>query len=157
MVAIAKWCTEMHHEINPPDEILRRLIFVLYLVMVVIFLVAALLALVQQRYDYLQLSFLGVIVAVGLRHYGVKHLEFNRLAVSFPCGAEQDCSDSVLSREIKSLLAEASQVKDDWPKRQQLRQRLAYLLDKNPDLWLEFRGEIDEVFPALAHWKGKAR
>ena len=147
----------MHREINSPDEIFRRLLFVLYLAVIVVFLVAGLLGVLQQRYDYLELAFLGGSAAVLLRYYGKRHFEFDRLSDSFPYGADEDALDPELSQEVKRLLAEASLVKDDWQHRQKLRQRLTSLLDQNPGLWNEFRQEIGAVFPALADWVGKTK
>lgn len=147
----------MHREINPPDEIVRRLFFVLYLFLLVFLFVSTLLGLVQQRYDYLRLAFPGGVAAVVLHRYGKRYLEFGRLAGSFPHGADEDMPAPELCREVARILSEASRDGVDWQHRQQLRQRLISLLEENPGLWQWFRGEIAAVFPALAGWVGKVK
>ncbi|MDH4321379.1 MAG: hypothetical protein OEV73_07750 [Desulfobulbaceae bacterium] len=60
----------MHREINPPDEIARRLFFVLYLALVVIFLIMFLIGLVQRRFDYLRFTMLAGTVAFVVYRFG---------------------------------------------------------------------------------------
>ncbi|MDH3393950.1 MAG: hypothetical protein OEL66_08080, partial [Desulfobulbaceae bacterium] len=128
----------MQREINPPDEIVRRLCFVLYIFALVFLFVSSLLGLVQQRYDYLRMAFLGGAVAVVLRSYGKRHLEFDRLAGSFPYGVEEDALHPELCQEVTDILADASRSGVDWPQRQELRQRLLAILEQNPELWQWF-------------------
>ncbi|MFC1512858.1 hypothetical protein ACFL5J_00230 [Thermodesulfobacteriota bacterium] len=150
--------TEMHREINPPEEIFRRLLFVLYLAVIVVFLVGVLLSLVQQRFDYLLFILPAGAAAVLLRVHGKKRFHFDRLAASFPHGiAEQDVPGSELCDEVAKLLAAASRIEKDWPQRQQLRNRLLTLLDQHPGLWQKFGKEITAVFPVLGQWTGNNR
>lgn len=144
----------MQREINPPDEIIRRLFFVLYLFMMVFLFVVGLLGLVQQRYDYLQLACLGGAAAFALRRYGKRHLDFDRLAESFPHGIE-DGPDRQICRQVSEILAEASRREVDWQQRQQLRQKLIALMEENPETWPWFQRDVAEVFPALSDWLGK--
>jgi len=145
----------MHREINPPEEIVRRLFFVLYLVLVVIFLITVLLGMVQHRFDYLRLAMLAGVTALFLHLYGKRRLDFGRLGATFPDGGNAGSSDHDLCREAESLLLQASRVDGDWQQRQEVRRQLLSLLDRHPELWQQFQREIGAVFPALAEWAGK--
>lgn len=146
----------MQREINPPEEIIKRLLFVLYLFVSIVFVIAGLLAAVQQRVDYLRIALLAGGIAISLHVTGKRYLDFERLSGSFPYGAEILDHDLELYQEVKKILADAASVDGDWQQRQKLRTRLVSLLEANPQLWQEFEREIYEVFPALQDWIGKS-
>ncbi len=147
----------MYREINPPDEIVKRLLFVLYLALVVVSLVMFLIGLVQRRFDYLRLSMLAGAAAFVMSRFGGRRLDFDRLAASFPHGEEMQRPDGELRLVVESLLAEATDAAGNWQMRQGVRKRLLAMLEKHPELWQEFSSEIDAVFPALGEWVGRGR
>ncbi len=144
----------MYREINSADEILRRLLYIVYLGAVAAMFVLGVMGLVQQRLDCLAGMAAFALLGVVLKVYGRKRLEFERLARSFPYGAVEEDPDEGLRRQVAELLADFGRAKGDWRHRQQLRLQLLTLLEEDPRLWQAFRREIDEAFPALAAWAG---
>jgi len=144
----------MYREINSIDEIGRRLLYIVYLGLMVAIPILGILGLAQHRVDYLGLMAVLVVASVLFRSYGKRRLDFERLGRSFPYGATEDDPEEDLRGEVERLLEESAGIDDDWPRRQELRNRLLALLEEDPRLWPVFRERIKGVFPALASWAG---
>jgi len=138
-------------EINSPDEIVRRLLYVVYLGLVVVALVAGVLGVAQHRLDYLGLMLLAGVTALVFRAYGRRRFDFVRLANSFPYGSRDEFDlPAELLAAVEELLAAGAGCGNDWIRRQELRGQLRTLLRDEPGLWRLYGREIETVFPALA-------
>ena len=140
----------MHREINPPDEILRRLIYLVYLTLLVSTAVLGVLAFVQSRTDYLTLCLILCFASMQLRQYGNRHFDFKRLFKSFPYGEQGDSISPTLREEIEGIIMEFETEDLNWVQRQELRQRLTELIEKDLRIFELFREEITSIHPALA-------
>lgn len=138
----------MHREINPPEEILRRLTYLIYLALLVGTVVVAILALVQSRNDYLLISAVLCLLSLQLKRYGRRRLNFDRLARTFPTGTHEDDISPALRQEIEGMIREWTDL--DWVQRQEIRTRLAALIEKDVRLFEIFREEIFSIHPNLA-------
>lgn len=140
----------MDRELNPPDEIFRRLLYILYLGLVTAALLLGVLALARTRYDYLFVAGLLGLAGFLLRRFGRRRLEFARLAASFPYDGQAGGLSGRQRREVERLLQESVRQGIGWVERQELRQRLTALLEEEPRLWQAYHREILDIFPALA-------
>lgn len=140
----------MHREINPPDEILRRLIYLVYLALLVSTAVLGVLAFVQSRTDYLALCLILCFASMQFKQYGKRHLDFERLFKSFPYGERGNYISPALREEIERIIMEFETADLDWVQRQELRQRLTELIEEDVRIFELFSEEIASIHPALA-------
>jgi hypothetical protein len=106
----------MAREINPPDEILRRVIFVVYLLCWTGMAITATIGLLQHRFGLLSAAVLLLGASLFLKVYGERHFEFHRLAKSFPTGNRIDEIPWELRKEVESLFKRFSS-SADWQER----------------------------------------
>ena len=136
------------HELNTPEEMLKRLLYVLYLGCLFFGFLFGLMGLFGGHGGALLTAALLAASAILLKYIGVRHLEFPRLAASFPMGAPED----TLSKEIRTkfvALISAFHDNDSWAERQAIRRKLARLVKQHPPLLDAFGREIAEVHPNL--------
>lgn len=139
----------MHREFNSPTEIRRRLIFVLFLSCCICTLVMGVIGLVKGRLSLTLLALLSGGCSVLLKQYGEQALEFQRLARSFPFGIPEDELPEDLRLQLETLFEEFHSEKNDWQKRVEIRNRLAKMVKKNPDILNVYPAEIKAVHPKL--------
>ncbi len=138
----------MHRELNRPDEIIRRLLFVVYLISWVTTILLAVIGLVNGRFSLLALSIMLFSGCLVFKQYGEHSLQFKRLARSFPFGEPADELPMDLRQRLENLFAEFHATQKDWQKRQELRHELAALLKKNPEISKIYPREIASIHPA---------
>ena len=93
----------MAREINTPDEILRRVIFVVYLLCWTGMVITATIGLLQHRLGLLSAAVLLLGVSLFLKIYGERYFEFHRLVKSFPAGKRIDEIPMELRKELEDL------------------------------------------------------
>ena len=138
----------MHRELNQPDEIIRRLFFVAYLLGWIATILLAVIGLAQGRFSLQALSVVLLSCCLVFKQYGQHSLQFKRLARSFPFGEPADELPTDLRQRLEKLFAEFHATKKDWQKRQELRHELAALLKKNPEISKIYPQEIASIHPA---------
>ncbi len=137
----------MHRELNQPVEIIRRLLFIAYLIGWVTTILLAAIGLVQGRFPLLALSAVLLSCCLIFKQHGERSLHFKRLARSFPFGDPEDELSTDLRQRLENLFAEFHATTNDWQKRQQLRHELAILLKENPEIAKIFPREIAAIHP----------
>lgn len=147
----------MKREINPPAEIVRRLLFVIYLFCWIFTILLGVRGLAQGRADYLAAAGISCLAGLVLKAFGYQSLEFGRLARSFPSGSPQDEIPAPLRKEVEELFREFSANERDWIKRQEMRRRLARLVELYPRLRDAYAGEIATVHASLPIRNGTSR
>ena len=80
----------MGREINPPDEIIRRIIFIIYLAGWLSAVTLSVMGIAQNRLSLVALGLLIGVLNIFLRRFGKRSLEFDRLIRSFPFGSKED-------------------------------------------------------------------
>ena len=134
----------MAREINPPDEILRRVIFVVYLLCWTGMVITATIGLLQHRLGLLSAAVLLLGASLFLKVYGERYFEFHRLAKSFPTGNRIDEIPQELRKEVESLFKRFNS-SADWQERQEIRLQLAALVKKEALLLEVYEDKISAV------------
>ncbi|MBN2527048.1 MAG: hypothetical protein JXR76_11695 [Deltaproteobacteria bacterium] len=138
----------MKREFNTPDEMLKRLIYVVYLACLFFGFGFAIMGILGGQLFAALLSVVFLPAAVALKIYGGRHLEFKRLAESFPLGSLGDS----ISKETRSrfeTLVTAFHTADDWTERQAIRLEMTEMVQVQPLLRHVFDREIAEIHPRL--------
>ena len=138
----------LQNELNNKEEMLKRLSYVFYVIVLFFSFCFALMAIATwQGSTALTATLLG-ICAYTLRKVGARYLDFPRLAISFPMGVPED----VLSKESRVRfegLIDSFYSQVDWTVRQDIRQRIAEMVYNEPLLVGAFHQEIKAVHPTL--------
>ena len=140
----------MYREINPPEEIIKRLSFVFYIAMLICAFVLGLIGFAQGKAAYLLLSTVLFIISYPLRKIGKTHLEFARLSRSFPYGSPEDELSADLRQEVEQLISDFEKQGKDWVRRNEIRIHLACLVAKEPLLLKVYKKEILSILPLSA-------
>jgi hypothetical protein len=135
-------------EFNSPDEMFKRLIYVLYVGCVFFGFLSGVMGILGGRVDALMVTGILVPLAVILKSEGVKRLEFRRLAESFPMGCAEDALDNRVRQRFQLLIG-AFTATDNWMTRQEIRREMGHLTRKHPLLLSVFEQEIEKVHPTL--------
>jgi hypothetical protein len=138
----------MARELNPPEEIIRRLIFVIYISSWVGFIITGTVGLLQSRTGLLVTAILLLGASILLKSFGERHLEFRRLAKSFPDGSRKDEIPIEIRREVENLFRRFSET-TDWQERQEIRLQLSNLVKKESLLLEVYEENIDTVHSSL--------
>jgi hypothetical protein len=139
----------MHRELNTRAEIVRRLIYIIYLGGMVTAISLGLVALLQAHKSNLAIAAGLGLLTLLLKCYGDRHLDFPRLSKSFPCGSPLDEIPDSLQVELEELCQEFWAKDAPWTRRQELRNRLAALVEQEPRLLEVYRDEITAILPNL--------
>ncbi len=140
----------MHRETNPPEEMFRRLFYVIYLALLAGTALSGTIALAQSRPGYLVVALFLGFLSLRCKHYGKRYLDFDRLFRSFPYGEPADDISPAFRMEIEEIIRESHMQDIGWIVRQELRQRLAELVEKDARLFEIYREEIAAIHPTLA-------
>ena len=143
----------MERELNSPGEMLRRFAFIIYIGCWTATLVFGGLALLNFHPQRLLLTMPAVAICLAMKHSGERHLDFHRLARSFPFGDPADRLPQGLRKETEQLLQKLAADGIAWQDRHESRQRLRTLIEKDPRLLSVFRSEIAVHCPILLHSK----
>ncbi len=134
----------MAREINTPDEILRRLVFVVYLLCWTGMVITATIGLLQNRLGLLSAAVLLLGVSLFLKICGERYFEFHRLVKSFPTGSRRDEIPMELRKELEDLNNTS-----DWQERQEIRLLLAALVEKEALLVEVYEDKISAIHAGL--------
>jgi hypothetical protein len=138
----------MNDTLNTPCEILKRLLYVLYVGSLFFGFVFGIMGLFGQAPDALLTAAVLALSAVVLKVLGARLCEFHRLADSFPMGSPED----VLSTEAKQTFAQlivSFHETTDWASRQAIRRRISKMVQSEPLLLDVFEKEIAKLHPTL--------
>lgn len=139
----------MNREINPPDEIIRRIIFIIYLAGWLSAITLSVMGIAQNRFWHVALGLLIGGFNIFLRRFGKRSLEFDRLVKSFPFGSKEDEIPAQLRAEIQNIFQEYQNVGANWTKRQELREKLTELVKQEPLILEAYGNQIYVVHPRL--------
>ncbi len=138
----------MKREFNSPEEMFKRLMYVLYVGCVFFGFLSGVMGILGGRPDALMVTGILVPLAVILKSVGVKRLEFRRLAESFPMGGAEDALDTGVRQRFQHLIG-AFTASDNWITRQEIRREMGHLARKHPLLLSVYEQEIEKVHPTL--------
>jgi len=141
----------MERELNSLGEMLRRITFIIYLGCWTATLVFGGLALLHLHPQRLLLTMPAIVFCLAMKRGGERHLDFRRLARSFPLGDPADRLPHTLRKEVEELLQKLAADGIAWQDRHESRQRLRTLIEKDPRLLSIFRAEIAARCPTLLH------
>jgi len=145
----------MERELNPPGEMLRRIVFILYLGCWTVTLVFGALAILHFHPQKIMLAIAAAAVCLAMKHAGEQHLDFRRLARSFPNSDPADVLADSLRNEVEELLHKLTADDIVWQDRHEIRQRLKILTEKDSRILSIFRTEFSVVCPAMLHREPK--
>jgi hypothetical protein len=138
----------MAREINTPDEILRRVIFVVYLLCWTGIVITATIGLLQHRLGLLSAAVLLLGASLFLKICGERYFEFHRLVKSFPTGNRRDEIPMELRKELEDLFKRFNNT-SDWQERQEIRLLLAALVEKEALLLEVYKDKISAIHAGL--------
>ncbi len=124
----------MDREVNPPDEIIRRIFFVLYIFCWVSLIIVGTIGLLEGQENYLIIAAILFIISLKMKHFCESRLHFGRLAKSFPAGSRIDEIPKELQIELEDLFSQYEKTQSNWIKRQEIRVRLAAIISEDPSL-----------------------
>jgi hypothetical protein len=142
----------MAREINSPDEILRRVFFIVYIFSWTGMVVTGTIGFLQHKTGLLSVAILLLGVSFALKYYGERYLDFKRLVKSFPTGNRIDEIPLELRKELENLFKRFN-CTTDWQERQEIRMQLAALVKKEA-LLLEVYGDKISAIHAGLYRKG---
>jgi hypothetical protein len=138
----------MAREINSPDEIFRRIVFIVYICGWTGMIITVTIGLLQHKAGLLAVAFLLLGASLVLKFYGEQHLDFQRLVKSFPTGSRIDEIPMELRRQVEGLF-ERFNATTDWQVRQEIRLQLATLVKKEALLLEVYEDKIGAVHAGL--------
>jgi hypothetical protein len=138
----------MNRELNTKQEMARRLAYVAYVVCLFFCFLFAVRGIAQERAEEILASGILGFVAFLIRQTGVQHLEFRRLARSFPLGSAEDRLSRTERMRIEALIREFHKT-EDWTRRQEIRRSLGKIVQDEPLLKDAYRSELSAVHPTL--------
>ena len=138
----------MKREFNTPDEMVKRLIYVVYLACLFFGFGFAIMGTFGGQPHGAMLAAILIPLAIAFKYYGVRRFDFNRLGESFPLGSP---ADTISGEQRRRLEAMVSTFRDcaSWSERQAIRLDIEEMVRIQPVLYSVFKQEIDEIHPAL--------
>jgi hypothetical protein len=146
---------DMERELNSPGEMIRRIVFIIYLGCWTVTLVFGALAILHFHPQKIMFAIGAIAVCLAIKHAGEQHLDFRRLARSFPTSDPADVLADSLRQEVEELLHKLAADDIVWQDRHEIRQRLKILIEKDPRILSIFRTEFSAVCPAMLHREPK--
>ena len=139
----------MERELNPPEEMLRRIAYILYIGCWTVTVVFGGLAILHLHFQKILIAIAAAAFCMKMKHAGEQHLDFRRLARSFPTGDPADKLSNSLRKEVEGLLRKLAADDIAWQERHEIRQRLKTLTEKDPRILSIFRTEFLALCPAM--------
>jgi hypothetical protein len=139
----------MERELNSPGEMLRRIVFIIYLGCWTVTLVFGALAILHFHPQKILFTIAAIVVCLAIKHAGEQHLDFRRLARSFPTSDPADVLADSLRKEVEELLLKLAADDIVWQDRHEIRQRLKTLIEQDPRILSIFRTEFLALCPAM--------
>ncbi len=135
----------MHQQCNSLTEMGRRLIFLLYIAVFTIYLIACVVALARPGIEELAAACTSLLVLIGVRYAGYRWFEFHRLCKSFPSGCALDRVPEAVRAEVEALVAEFHAPETPWTRRVEIRHRLIELEETEPEIVDAYFNELKRV------------
>ncbi|MCG8699523.1 MAG: hypothetical protein MI922_15810 [Bacteroidales bacterium] len=132
---------------------LRRFLYILYMGLFAVTTITLLRATAPDGRILLVLAAFLILLGLILREVGYRYCEFSRLRESFPHGGPADWIPERIRREASGLLADFEAA--DGTRRQEIRQRLQELTDRQPLLLIVFERELERAIPGIHRVKAK--
>lgn len=147
----------MSRELNPPLEIFRRIVFILYLASYTGVFVLGVMGLAKSYPPYLAAAAILGLAVFLIKRFGDRCLDFKRLAGSFPYGNRHEDIPLEIRVEAEQLFTDFNATGSSWQKRQELRKRLAQLVAEQPQLFEAYGRKITAVDPTLTAEKQRTK
>lgn len=138
----------MYRELNSPAEMVRRLAFLGYVVVFIIYLFSCVIALARPGIGETIVACSSLLLLIGIRYAGYRWFDFKRLADSFPAGCALDSIPVTVRTEVESLVWEFHAAGTDWTRRGAIRRRLVQLEEEEPEIIDAYEAELKEVLAA---------
>lgn len=135
-------------ELNPPMEMVRRLAFLVYVLVFTTYLFSCVIALVRPGGSETVVALTSFSALAVIRYAGYRWLDFKRLSDSFPGGCAMDRIPQKVRTEVESLVHEFHANGTDWTRRVAIRHRLVELEELEPELQTAYEEELREVLAA---------
>jgi hypothetical protein len=140
----------MSRELNPPREILRRLLFVVCMAGGLAAGIFLLMALASRQPDRIFMALLTVGASILSFFIGHRSFNFSGLTATFPVGGEEPDIDIDVRQELEALLQDIDDPDTNWMTRHELRKKLANFIQKEPRLLDLYGSEIRSAYPFSA-------
>jgi hypothetical protein len=128
---------------------LRRIAYILYIGCWTVTGVFGGLAILHLHPPQILIAIVAATACIKIKRAGEQHLDFRRLARSFPTGDPADILPAPLRNEVEGLLHKLAADDIAWQDRHEIRQRLKTLIEKDPRILSIFRKEFSAVCPAM--------
>ena len=140
----------MYRELNTKDEMIKRLVYVVYLMCLFFAFLFGVRGLAAWRPREILAAVLLGGLSFFLKRFGIRHFEFQRLAQSFPLGSDADRLSKEERKKVELLLSEFHAA-SDWVERQEIRSRLEVMVAHKPLILNVYGAEIQAVHPGFRH------
>lgn len=138
----------MHNQLNSLKEIVRRLVFLLYILSGLAYFIACVVMLARPGWGELAATGLAFATTAVFRKLGYRHMDFARLCESFPEGCLRDLVPEPVRDEVEGLVAEFSDAATDWVRRIEIRHSLLELEEREPTIIDAYAAELRQVLAA---------
>lgn len=138
----------MYRQLNSPSEIGRRLAYLLYIFIFMIYLFSCVIALAKHRPGDISVAVLAFAGLCAIRYSGYRWFDFQRLTQSFPVGCAKDCVPIKIRTEVESLVFEFHAPEAEWARRAAIRKHLLELEEQVPEIYEAYEAELREVLAA---------
>ena len=138
----------MYRQLNSPAEMLRRIVFLVYVLVLMTCLFSCVIALARRGMQETIVACSSMLMLVIIRYAGYRWLDFKRLAASFPGGCALDCIPAEIRSEVESLVYEFHASGTGWVRRGAIRRRLVQLEEEEPEIITAYEEELKEVLAA---------
>lgn len=132
----------MSRQCNSPVEIVRRLVFLVYIACYVAYLIFCVVALARLGWAEIGVASASLLALLGVRHLGYRWFEFRRLCESFPSGCAMDRIPEKYRTEVEDLVEEFHAPQTDWVRRTDIRHRLVELEGLEPEIIEAYASEL---------------
>ena len=145
-----------YHELNSAREMLRRLMYVGYVLLFVLASMTLIGSVGSDKMGLLGVTVFCCVLGWLLREFGYRHCQFSRLRNSFPHGCAADLVPAHTRCQTERLLDEFGACRHDWPRRQAIRQQLRRMTGEFPLLKTIYIHELERVLPGIEREAGES-
>ena len=137
-----------YRQLNSPKEIVRRLVFLMYILFSASFVIELFAAFGRPAWQDLTAAVGSFLAAALLREIGYRRLDFYRLFESFPMGCVRDSVPEKVRSEVECLIDEFYSGGTDWVRRGAIRRRLRELEEEQPEIADAYSEDLHRVLAA---------
>jgi hypothetical protein len=138
-----------YRDINNPKEVLRRLVYVLYLISWFCAMCATVLSMATRTTGALLWTLSLYSLVCWLHHIGFRRLDFSRMSRSFPSGCKADLVRESTRRQVKNLIHEFRCPDTDGLRRQEIRITVRQLTKEEPAILNAYGSELEYLIPGI--------